>query len=173
MSSNLSKEESRFFEHGEVKLLATDRKKNTAMFKLCMPGCLFQAVTPSILGGGLVDNFRIRIPIAVWIPKLSDDRFNPDYMSQIDDISQNSNFAIQNSVNSVLKVFTQISYFMLNPIDLIPMLPLGVYVECEYRMNMDKKNQVLSGIELTPNAGTVELKNAMSEVFHCAANDLY
>src|SRR3990167_3478660 len=120
-------ESATFFEFGEVKLEEHDFITRQASIRICMPCCLFQAVTPSLLGAGLIDQFEIRYPIAVWIPQFSTDRLS-HFAENSDDVVSQLNSTLKTCVQEVIATFQKCAHVMLNPSDLIPIFHLGVYI---------------------------------------------
>ncbi len=61
--------------------------------------------------------------------------------------------------------------FMPNPEDLAPTLPLGVYVEFEYRCKLDDLAHLMLGISGTPHHGIAELQFALANVLDTSLKD--
>jgi len=168
----MNEEVATFFEYGKVELLDRDFRSREAQLYICMPCCLFLAVTPSFLGSGFVDNFRLREPIAVWVPSLTNDRFVPNVMNHVPLIAEKSNAALKQTTNKVVQNYIDLSQFMLYPGDIISTLPLGVYIEFSYRCKIDSLASILLGIEQTPHHGVSELRYAIARVLNTAIMDI-
>lgn len=164
-------ESAKFFEHGRVELLETDVKSREARIRVCLPCCLFLAVTPSLLGAGLVDGFRLRHPVAVWIPKLTGDRFHPAVLDEVPLAAEKANAVLKQAVEKVLENFQDLLQIMPFPDDLIPTLPLGVYVEFEYRCRLDDMAKMLVGVGSTVHHGMDEFRYAVATVLNTALQD--
>lgn len=166
------KEVSTFFEHGSVGLLERDFRSREAKLNLCMPCCLFLAASPSLLGHGLIDDFRIHHPLSVWIPRLSSDRFHPYVSEQVPFIADKSNVAVKQTAERTLQNFQDLIQFMPYPEDLIPTLPLGIYVDLTYRCNIDSMAKILIGVENTAHHGIAEFRFALAEVLTTVLHDI-
>lgn len=164
-------DESKFFEYGEVKLEAKDFKTRQFAVRICVPCTVFQAVSPSLLGSGWVDELRVRDPVAVWIPTIGLDRFG-SIVSHIEGVEQITRRMILERVTETVRAFHQVARVLQDPADAIPMLPLGTYVTFRYRCKLDETVRVLEGIQATPVAGVSEFQWALSEVFACVLDDL-
>ena len=164
-------EECKFFEFGEVRLEENDFTSRQASIRICIPCCLFQAVTPSLLGVGLIDQFKLREPIAIWIPTFSQERMSPNANNFVDNALVRLNMLLKSKAEDVLKTFEGCAQLVLNPSDLIPILPLGVYVTLRFRCEIDKIPDVLIGIQNTPVDGIHEFQWALATVLTCVLDD--
>jgi len=164
-------EQSRFFEHGEVVLTESDFKTRQASVSICMPCCLFQAVTPSLLGGGLVDGLKVLEPLAVWLPRLSAERISPHVRAKVPDAEVRINSVMKAHVDDLLKLFAGAAAVAVDPSDLVPYLPLGTYVRFRFRCRLDDIPKVLEGVNGTPVAGVPEFQWALAMVLKCAVQD--
>lgn len=152
-----------FFEYGKASLIASDYSTRTAAIDICMPYCLFQTVTPQLLGAGYIDNFRIRDPLAVWIPKLSKDRFG--YLAQsLPNIDEKINVALREEASKTAKLFIHLQGHLIDPSDAIPLLPLGVYTVSTFRVKIDNILSLLNGINSIKVAGVPEFQWALATV---------
>lgn len=163
---------SKFFEHGVVQLKETDFINRHALLHMCMPNCLFQAITPTLLGSGLIDDFKIKLPTAVWMPQLSDDRIRESFIKQVPELSNHVNTTIKQKIDELLRIFIDVSQVLQTASDIIPMLPLGTYVEFQYRCEIDNIAKILCLIEATPSPGVHEFRWALAEVLAYALSDL-
>ena len=154
----------RFFEYGEVVLEEHDFVTRQASIQICIPCCLFQAVTPSLLGAGIIDQFKLRDPMAVWIPTFSKKRMSPVANEMIDNSLIRLNMSLKARAEEVLKTFRICAQMVLNPSDLIPILPLGTYVNLRFRCEIDKIPDVLIGVQNTPVDGVAEFQWALATV---------
>lgn len=161
-----------FFEHGRFELLETDVRSRAAQTRACMPCSLFLAVAPSFLNSGLVENFRLKHPVSVWIPTLTADRFHPAVVEQVPLVAEKSNAALRQAAERAMQNFQDLSQLMPNPGDLAPSLPIGVYVEFEYRCRLDDLAALLLGVDRTPHPGVAELRYAVASVLHTALSDV-
>jgi len=159
-----------FFDYGRVTLEMCDSRSRQAMVRLCIPCCLFQTISPHLLGGGTVDELKIRDPLAVWIPKLTRERFAGPAAS-VDGIEHRANAAIREEVERSTKVFVHLQGHLADPSDLIPMLPLGTYVTMMFRCRVDDVIKVLEGVDSIPVVGVHEFQLALAAVLHTALSD--
>lgn len=152
---------SQFFEYGKVVLEDTDPVGRTASIAISMPNCLFQAITPSLLGAGFIDNFKVSEPLAVWIPQVTKERLS--FMgTQLDQADARINTAIAHQMSVVAQTFAKVSQLLTNPADLVPMLPLGTYVSLRFRCRIDDVPKVLFGIQETKVEGVHEFQWALA-----------
>lgn len=164
-------EQSRFFEYGEISLAECDYKTRQASVNVCMPCSLFQAVTPSLLGSGLVDGLKVREPVAVWLPQLTAERIAPIVRARVPDAEVHINSVMKAHVDELLKLFQGASNVILDPSDLVPYLPLGTYVCFRFRCRVDDIPKALEGVDKTPVAGVHEFQWALAMVLKCALED--
>lgn len=164
-------EQSKFFEYGEILLTESDFKTRQASISMCMPCCLFQAVTPSLLGGGLVDGLAVREPVAVWLPQLGPDRISPHIRAHVPDAEVRINSVLKSHVDELLKLFGGAAGVVADPADLVPYLPLGTYVRFRFRCRLDDVPKVLEGVNGTKVVGVPEFQWALAMVLKCAIED--
>jgi hypothetical protein len=152
----------RFFEYGEVSVAGHDAKSRQAVLLMCLPCCLMQAVTPALLGAGTIDGYSVMNPVAVWIPQLSDGRFRPEYVGAGEPVSIRANRIMAQRAQETLGTFKSLTPALKDPSDVIPMLPLGTYVQFRYRCDLDGLAQALIEMEKTAVAGVAELCYALA-----------
>jgi len=155
-------EEATFFEHGFVKLEESDFKSRMASIRCSVPNCLLQAVSPVLLGAGIIDELRVMEPMSVWIPKISmdriDERFRPHFTAE------EFNVAIKNSVSDLLKTFQDLSKIVSNTSDLVPILPMGTYVNFRFRVRVDSIISIMEELQIEKVVGVPEFQWAMASV---------
>lgn len=154
-------ESSRFFEHGFVEIEGTDAKTRQAALAVQMPCCLFQAIVPSLLGAGFIDNFRISEPLCIWIPKVSKERLSLTG-AQVDNAVARINTTVEHQMAVIAKTFAMVAELLTNPADMVPMLPLGTYVALRFRCRVDDIPKVLHGVQATPVDGVAEFQWALA-----------
>lgn len=157
-------EESRFFEHGSVRLEMVDDRSRHLSVSIVSPFCLVQAATPILLGHGLMDEFRIHNPLAVWMPPIRLDAFKDMVRTPHPDVAVQARMVVDRHVSRLLTTFQEVSQAMDDPEDLIPMLPIGTYVHVRYRSAMDDFAKALEKLASEATAGIPELRYAMAEV---------
>jgi hypothetical protein len=152
----------RFFEHGGVSIVGHDAKSRQAILLVCMPCCLMQAVTPVLLGAGTIDGFCVMNPVSVWIPQLSDERFHPEYVGVDERVGVRANRVLSQKIQGVLSAFGSLTPILKNPSDIIPVLPLGTYVQFRYRCRLDDLAPALIEMEKTMVVGVPEFRYALA-----------
>jgi len=162
----------RFFEHGEVSFMERDFPRRQARLEVVLPCCLFQAITPSLLGAGFIDNLQIRQPVAVWMPQLTKSRLNALTM-EVPDAAERMNKAVLERIDLILKTYEGLAHFVNDPTDIVPMLPLGTYIKFHFRCRIDDIMKVLEGVQNTPVAGVPEFQWALASVLHCVLQDIH
>lgn len=163
------RDETKFFEHGQVSFAARDFPSNTAALDITMPCCLFQAVVPQLLGAGYVDNPRIHQPISIWMPQMTAERMNIFGGSQSG--ADQTNVAIRGWLQQLLTIFEKLSVFIKDPSDIVPMLPLGVYIDFRWRCRIDGILKVMEGVQTISVAGVPEFQWALACVLQCVLED--
>lgn len=161
--------ESCFFKHGRVCVCLFDPEKRKASFDVYAPVFLVQTITPSILEHGVISNYEIMSPLASWVPVLGRDRFK-------EGIDEDStillNEKIQEDVNSTLESFVALSKVLDNVNDVVPILPLGVYVKFRYGFQVDTFPYLLINLEKSMTIGVPEIKYALAECYAFTLNKL-
>ncbi len=157
-----------FFEHGKISLEEHDFKTREAALRVCLPCYIFLSISPALLGAGLIDDFSIHHPIAVWLPQLTSDRFHPSVANEVPLIAERTNAAIKATTEKALQNFQDLLQILPFPEDLIPSLPLGVYVQFSYRCSLDKMGAMLLNMGATPGHGVGEVRFAFAEILASA-----
>jgi len=169
---NDSKESATFFDHGKVEILDHEFRTREAQFRITVPCCLFLAATPQLLAHGLIDEFSVHHPVSIWIPSLTQDRFHPAIVEQIPLVAEKANAALRQTAERTAQNFEDLIQYMPFPDDLIPTLPLGVYIEFKYRCRVDDVAKILIGMQQTVHHGIAEFRYALAQVLHCALQDV-
>jgi hypothetical protein len=163
-------DETQFFEHGQVKFAARDFPSGTAALDVTMPCCLFQAVVPQLLAAGLIDHPRIHQPVSVWMPQVAVQRMNVFGSSQSG--ADQVNVAVKSWLQQLLAIYEKLSTYLLDPSDIIPMLPLGVYVDFRWRVRVVDILKVMENIQgMVHIAGVAEFQWALACVLQCVLED--
>jgi|WetSurMetagenome_2_1015567.scaffolds.fasta_scaffold660332_1 hypothetical protein len=148
-----------FFIHGSVKVMSEDMTDRHIQFLIVMPACVMQAVTPLLLGAGLIDQYELRKPLSAWIPMIADEGFSqnsdPNFPTRI-------NALMRQSVKETLDLFSLVSSHLKFPADALPVLPIGVYVQFKFRCNVDALGPLLENMGGA--AGVAEFRFALASV---------
>ena len=158
-----------FFESGFVELEYCDFETRQACVCICMPSTLFTAVSPHILNAGYVDYFRVHDPLSIWLPALQDDDFNR--IANSPGIASKINVALREEVLKITRLFSHLSSYLNDPARIIPILPLGVYVEFKYRCEVDKILPLLEGIDKINLIGVHEFQWAFATILKIILED--
>ncbi len=160
----------RFFEHGQILFVARDFPSGTAALDVTMPCCLFQTVIPQLLAAGFIDHPRIHQPVSVWIPQVSSERMN--IFGGSSGGPQQVNVAVRGWVQQLLSIFEKLSTYVKDPSDIVPMLPLGTYIDFRWRCRIGDILVVLDGIQKYMHiAGVAEFQWALACVLQCVLED--
>lgn len=163
-------DETRFFEHGQVQFAARDFPSRTAALDITLPCCLFQTVVPQLLAAGVIDHPRIHQPIAIWMPQVTVQRMNVFGASQSG--ADQVNVAVKSWLKQLLTIFEKLSAYLLDPADIIPMLPLGTYVDFRWRVRVDDILKVIEGVQKQSHvSGIAEFQWALACVLQCVLED--
>lgn len=161
----------KFFEYGEMNLEACDQEVRQASIRICMPCCLMQTVTPVLLGGGLIDSYELRNPIAVWVPSVAASRYKPDASSELPRLAQAVEEQIHGALKKLLDLFSQASHVLTDPGDFIPALPMGTYIRFRYRCKTDRIVDVITELESIDTLGVQEFRFAMATILANILNE--
>ncbi len=153
----------RFFSHGSVEILEDGGPSRQASVRVIVPACVMQAVTPVLLGGGAIDSYELRQPLAAWIPSVGDDGFREDAVEADPGLPARANGAISAIAAATLEAFRDVAHHLKFPGDAIPVLPMGTYVSFRYRFRVDELAKVLEQMGGRQAAGVAELRYAMAE----------
>jgi hypothetical protein len=165
MSDPAPLDDATFFEHGQVRLDACDPIKRRASIEIRIPCILFQTLSPVLLPRGIIENFRIADPVATWMPQLTDERFSLPARS-VRSISASVNSALHAELNRTCLIFKNISQHLTDPADIVPMLPLGIYIDFTYKCEIDRILELLESLESIRVVGVSDFQLAMSSVLH-------
>jgi hypothetical protein len=154
---------SQFFEYGEVAYLASDQANRHGMVSITMPCCLFQTISPILLGAGHIDNLELADPLAVWMPSLTNDRFISS-VSNIKTVADQVNSGVRSEISRIVGTFLSLSKYLVEPSDIIPMLPLGTYIKFHFRIKIDRIIQMNVELDKINVIGAKEFLFALSEV---------
>jgi hypothetical protein len=163
-------DETRFFEHGQVTFVARDFPSGTAALDITMPCCLFQATIPQLLAAGFIDHPRIHHPVVVWMPEVSIERMNVFGHSQSG--ADQVNIAVRSWLKQLLSIFEKLSVYLQDPSDIVPMLPLGTYIDFRWRVRIVDILKVMEGVQrIIHVAGVPEFQWALACVLQCVLQD--
>lgn len=158
------------FEYGSITIVSHDKTERQVALKICMPCCVMQAVLPVASGHGIVNNYSIRNPIAIWMPTLSQDRFNPAFINQHPSLHNITNNEVKKILSTVLSTFTDISKIVNVPTDLTAMLPLGTYVIFQFRAKVDNIGKILMELDNVELPGVAEFRFTLAAALARALN---
>jgi len=147
-----------FFTHGEVCVTEEDRESGQAVLSVVVPACVMQAVTPSLLGAGLIEGYEIRSPLAAWVPTVEDAGFR----SRDPAVCSAVNAGVRAAAQAALEAFAAAKARLLFPADVLPVLPMGTYVRFRLRCSVD--GLVRSLESMGGAAGVAELRHALARV---------
>lgn len=154
---------SNFFKHGNVVLNQIDAKKNLASISICMPCSLFQACSPVLLKNGLVSDLEISDVLSVWIPDIANEDICPT-SRHVKDIREIMNRGVEFEVSRVINLYKELSKHLSNPSHLIPLLPLGTYINFAYSFEVIKSVELLQDISSVNVSGVIDFSVSFSEV---------
>ncbi len=161
-------DEAKFFERGKVSFVLRDFPSRMAVLEITAPCCLFHAVSPHLLGAGIIDHPSIAQPLQTWMPKLTAAHMNPIARNA----EMQANMAVEKWLDNIIHVFDGLAQLVVDPSYLVPMLPLGIYVTWKWRCKIDDILRVLEGIQAQGHvAGVIEFQWALATVLHCVLND--
>jgi hypothetical protein len=106
---------------------------------------MFQTVTPHLLGSGTITDFVVPEPFMVWAPSITRSRLNKK-ADAISDAEVKINQAVQKHVISLCESVDALRELLLDQSDIIPMLPLGIYVRFTFNVRADDILKFIEGI---------------------------
>lgn len=154
-------DDARFFRDGVVELLACDYNSRMALLSLTMPCCLFQSVTPHLLNGGSVSRFRLLEPLSVWMPTLTEQCCKTD-QDKAKSFAAGVNVALKEEALKTIRLFENLKPYLKEPSDIIPILPLGIYIQFDWSISIDKIAEIIVGINSIYVTGIVEFQVALT-----------
>ena len=153
---------SKFFEFGKVTKITCDDETRQAAISVSMPCSLMQSITPILLGGGLIDNYEVMNPIAAWLPRLESDSYKEEIINAVPNLPEEVHKSIEEKLEEILKMFKEVAQTLKNPESLIPMLPLGLYVQFRYRFQIDELVEVLEKLGGMNVIGVAEFRYSLA-----------
>lgn len=154
----------KFLELGEAECVCSDDSTRQAAIRVGVPLCIVQAALPLLLAHGFIDQFQVRSPLASWAPPLLRERFLDSAVSHVPNIAEKATSIIQNHVLETLQTFSDMSSVLKNPDDAISILPMGVYVEFQYRSTYEDFAAVIGKLEPLGTPGVAEFRYALAVV---------
>jgi hypothetical protein len=155
---------SKFLEYGAINLIGYDEQN--VEFEIKIPFCLFQIVQPTLIQYGILDKFSISQPIASWFPKLSLNQINPLLNNHIENMHEVISKMVENKVLETLHLFSELSAALIDPMNMLPMLPIGVYINVKYRCEIKNIFNILEETEKSANQiGIPDFRFALASVF--------
>lgn len=163
-----------FFEHGQVEVVCSDETTRQLALRVQVPWCVLQPPIPSFLHLGFMDGLRIKHPFVTWIPTLDASRFCEEALAQVPNAPKKVSQVMQNHVSDSLQLFLDASSIVKNPDDFICMLPMGTYVEFQYRTTYENLANLVEKLPTGGTAGAAEfrfaLASALAEVLASSAH---
>jgi len=152
------------FEFGGISIVNYDKEEREVALKICIPCYIMQTILPTISGIGIVNDYSVKNPIAIWMPTLAPDRFNTALVDQYPRLPNEANTQIKEKLQEILNLFFEISKATNLPTDLTAMLPLGTYVVFQFRSKIDDMAKILLGLNDSELPGVPEFRYALAAV---------
>lgn len=151
------------YEYGSVELKASDIKSGLIDLHICSPFILLQGIQDVLYEQGRLHNISIRDPLAVWIPKLGIQRLKSEFIDipNLTDVIHN---ALRDEALKICNIYVHLQNYVRNPLDLIYLLPLGIYVNYEFQCSVDSIPKTLERLHNVDIAGIHELIWAMATI---------
>jgi hypothetical protein len=154
----------KFLEFGEAECICSDNNTRQVAISISVPWCIVQAAIPLLLAHGFIDRFQVKYPLISWTPPLLRERFLDHAVSHAPNIAEKATSIIQNHVMEALQIFSDLSSMLKNPDDAIGILPMGVYVEFQYRSTYEEFATVIEKLEPLGTPGVTEFRHALAIV---------
>jgi len=154
----------KLFEFGGVECVCADSSTRQMAVRMSCPWCVAQAATPLLLGHGFIDQFKVRTPLVAWVPALTMEHFADGAVAQVPNIADKATAMMRERATDALQLFADLAQVLRNPDAALHMLPMGTYVEFQYRGTYESFAAVLAALEPLGTPGVAELRYAMAEV---------
>jgi hypothetical protein len=119
-----------FLDHGYVNTVLFDQKTRKICFNIKVPLCVFQPAIPFLTKDGMITEFKISSPLAIWIP-------NTPAQFELENTKILENFwnETKKSVQQILELWVRSEKILTS--QLTSILPIGLYVEFNLVHNID------------------------------------
>lgn len=151
-----------FLGKGYIDIKLVDAKAQEALLFICMPYCLMQTFTPSLLGCGFIDELRLFEPVHIWTPKISNSRLHPALVDHVG-LTDAVNHTISEETLRIAHTFASLAPYLIDPTDIMTILPLGTYITFDYRCKYSKQLELISNIESINVAGRIEFQDGLAK----------
>jgi len=152
----------RILKHGLIDLDLVDDTKRMISIRFVVPCILMQSVAANLFKYGSVNNLCIAHPLVCWMPTINRgglrDPLTPDHV--INEI----NATLQSESFRLAKIYEALTKHINDPRDLIPMLPLGVYVDFKYLMGYDEALPFIESLEDIQVSGVSEIQWGVASI---------
>lgn len=149
--------ESKFFQSGSV--LVECVSDGAVMLAITAPLFLLHAVSPIILGEGIVGGPRLHSPLSAWVPRIDSSKFLPGFVG----MSDRAAAALEANALASLNLFNDVHSMLSDPDAALLVLPLGVYVDFSIRAKLEGAVSMAAAIGRVKTIGTAELSFAIAE----------
>lgn len=153
-----------FLQHGKVECVCSDNATRQFAARVCSPWCVTQPILAILLGHGFIDLLSIKHPLSAWVPVMSIDKFHPLAVSNVPNIADKVNSVLQSRVEELLQLFSDLSEVLENPDDAVHLLPMGVYVEFQFRSTYEGLAEAIGKMMLISSPGVAEIRYAFASV---------
>ncbi len=153
-----------YFKKGYVKITSSDDTSQMVVIEMCIPCVIFQTISPVLFANGKVTSISIKDPISVWIPNLCMDRFKSG-ISNDEFIDKKINKVISEKVDDIGKLFAGVASLVVDKNDILPILPLGTYINVEFVSKYQDLKFVLHSVSNIKSSGVSELYSSMKDEF--------
>lgn len=154
----------KLFENGAVEAVCHDSSTRQCAVKIRAPLCVAQSAFAIMLGHGFIDDLRISNPLSVWVPCLPSERFKEEALREVPNLSDRVTSIVQARAVEMLQLFSELLCVLKNPDDVSMILPVGTYVDLQFRSTYEGLASVVEKLEPVCHHGTAELRYAMAEV---------
>jgi hypothetical protein len=114
----------RLFGSGKISVENYDKFNDKMILSVTIPLIILHGSIDTLLKNVTVIDYKIDESICAWIPRIDESRVRTEGRAAI---SNEVNLKVQDLVIQVLSLFKECSKYCY-PADLVPMLPLGIYV---------------------------------------------
>lgn len=154
----------KLFEYGGVECVCSDNSTRQFAMKIDAPWCVIQPIVSMLLGHGFIDNLVLKQPLMAWAPTLPQNKFSDSALVEVPNIDRKVNMIVQERVEEILRLFSDLASILRNPDDAIWILPMGSYVTFQFRSTYDEFAMIIGKIGSVNSPGILELRYAFASV---------
>lgn len=159
------------FKHGYINSKINDSDDSISVLSFRLPFYISYNIIPSLIGYGIIDDCKISDPFSVWVPEITGTDINQVY-ANVPEIDRSINNYLRNNISNSIKVFSDLRDILINPSLAVFILPMGTYIDFDYRIKNANVLRLIKSTENLPVIGIDDIRSRISEILknHCIMN---